>query len=243
MKNNAKQKSKTNENVRIYVNFTKKEKEALKEYTLWQYERWEKTKEALGGNVRDLVLIGFLGFNAAFPIFAQLTITYKEVNGEKIEVEKLQGLESTLEEMAKFLKPNYRLDRLYRTAINMVDYVSTKWGFLRIGSQKTTSKKRRTDIMNQIREYFLNSAGCYPALKWSDGGYLVLGKQNPEKNAMCYINKILQNREKLLTYSQIHYIIYKHKLSVEAECGYILRFRKDGGNFGGVCYGKDQAVS
>lgn len=189
MKNNAKQKSKTNENVRIYVNFTKKEKEALKEYTLWQYERWEKTKEALGGNVRDLVLIGFLGFNAAFPIFAQLTITYKEVNGEKIEVEKLQGLESTLEEMAKFLKPNYRLDRLYRTAINMVDYVSTKWGFLRIGSQKTTSKKRRTDIMNQIREYFLNSAGCYPALKWSDGGYLVLGKQNPEKNAMCYINK------------------------------------------------------
>ena len=103
MKNNAKQKSKTSENVRIYVNFTKKEKEALKEYTLWQYERWEKTKEASGGNVRDLVLIGFLGFNAAFPIFAQLTITYKEVNGEKIEVEKLQGLESTLEEMAKFL--------------------------------------------------------------------------------------------------------------------------------------------
>ena len=187
-KNSAKNKSKTNEIVKVQVNFTKKEKIALKEYALWQLERWEKTKESSGGNVRDFVLVGFLGFNTAFPIFAQITINYKEVNGEKVEIEKLQNLENVLEEMTKVLKPNYRSDRLYKTAINMVDYVSTKWGFLRIGAQRTTSKKRRTEIMNQIREYFLKSSGCYPALKWSNGGYLVLGKQNPEKNAMSYIN-------------------------------------------------------
>ena len=48
--------------------------------------------------------------------------------------------------------------------------------------------------------------------------------------------------EKVLTYGKKHCIIYKHELSDEAECGYILHFRKNGGNFGGVCHGKDQAV-
>ena len=33
------------------------------------------------------------------------------------------------------------------------------------------------------------------------------------------------------------------KFSVEAECGYILTEKKDGGNFSGVCLGLDQAVS
>lgn len=40
-----------------------------------------------------------------------------------------------------------------------------------------------------------------------------------------------------------HCIIYEHELSDEAECGYILTENKDGGNFSGVCHGKDQAVS
>ena len=40
-----------------------------------------------------------------------------------------------------------------------------------------------------------------------------------------------------------HYIIYEHELSDEAECGYIPTENKDGGNFSGVCHGKDQAVS
>ena len=49
--------------------------------------------------------------------------------------------------------------------------------------------------------------------------------------------------EKVLTYGKKHCIIYKHELSDETKCGYILRFRKGGGNFSGVCHGKDQAVS
>ena len=47
----------------------------------------------------------------------------------------------------------------------------------------------------------------------------------------------------MLTSIGNHCIIYEHELSDEAECGYILHFRKDGGNFSGVCHGKDQAVS
>ncbi len=47
----------------------------------------------------------------------------------------------------------------------------------------------------------------------------------------------------VLTYSDKRYIIYEHELSDETECGYILHIRKGGGNFGGVCHGKDQAVS
>ena len=41
----------------------------------------------------------------------------------------------------------------------------------------------------------------------------------------------------------MRYIIYEHELSVEAECGYIPTEMWDGGNFSGVCHGKDQAVS
>ena len=47
----------------------------------------------------------------------------------------------------------------------------------------------------------------------------------------------------MLTYGYKHCIIYKHELSVEAKCGYIFTETRDGGNFGGVCHGKDQAVS
>jgi len=46
-----------------------------------------------------------------------------------------------------------------------------------------------------------------------------------------------------LTYGRKHCIIYKHELSVETECGYILTESENGGNFSGVCHGKDQAVS
>ena len=49
--------------------------------------------------------------------------------------------------------------------------------------------------------------------------------------------------QKLLTSKGNHCIIYEHELSDETECGYILTENKDGGNFGGVCHGKDQAVS
>ena len=55
------------------------------------------------------------------------------------------------------------------------------------------------------------------------------------------INK--EKLKKILTSIGNHCIIYEHELSDEAECGYILRENKDGGNFGGVCHGKDQAVS
>ena len=47
----------------------------------------------------------------------------------------------------------------------------------------------------------------------------------------------------MLTYGEKHCIIDEHEFSDETECGYILQFRKNGGNFSGVCYGKDQAVS
>ena len=47
----------------------------------------------------------------------------------------------------------------------------------------------------------------------------------------------------MLTSANNHCIIDEHELSDEAECGYILTENKDGGNFGGVCHGKDQAVS
>ena len=47
--------------------------------------------------------------------------------------------------------------------------------------------------------------------------------------------------KKVLTYGYKRYIIFKHvKFCVEAKCGYILT---GGGNFRGVCFGKDQAVS
>ena len=49
--------------------------------------------------------------------------------------------------------------------------------------------------------------------------------------------------EKVLTYGKKHCIIYKHELSDEAECGYILTESENGGNFSGVCHGVDQAVS
>ena len=49
--------------------------------------------------------------------------------------------------------------------------------------------------------------------------------------------------KKMLTTAGNHCIIYEHELSDEAECGYILTENKDGGNFSGVCHGKDQAVS
>ena len=55
------------------------------------------------------------------------------------------------------------------------------------------------------------------------------------------INK--EKFKKILTSIGNHCIIYEHELSDEAECGYILRENGDGGNFGGVCHGKDQAVS
>ena len=57
------------------------------------------------------------------------------------------------------------------------------------------------------------------------------------------ICKILQICKKVLTYGNKGCIIDKHELiSVEAKCGYILTEMWNGGNFGGVCYGKDQAV-
>ena len=46
----------------------------------------------------------------------------------------------------------------------------------------------------------------------------------------------------MLTQAQKRCIIDKHELSVETKCGYILTEVRNGGNFGGVCYGKDQAV-
>lgn len=57
------------------------------------------------------------------------------------------------------------------------------------------------------------------------------------------ICKILQIWKKVLTYGNKGCIIDKHELiSVEAKCGYIPTEMWNGGNFGGVCYGKDQAV-
>ncbi len=74
--------------------------------------------------------------------------------------------------------------------------------------------------------YFLNCEKKLP--------YIILQNLRNCKN--------LQNCKNVLTYGKKRCIIYEHELSVEAKCGYILQFRKDGGNFGGVCYGKDQAV-
>ena len=39
-----------------------------------------------------------------------------------------------------------------------------------------------------------------------------------------------------------NYIIYAHEKSVEVECGYNPTEIGIGGNFGGACHGKDQAV-
>jgi len=64
-----------------------------------------------------------------------------------------------------------------------------------------------------------------------------------QKNIIKFHIKTGKNGKNLLTYGYKRCIIYKHELSEEAECGYILRIRKNGGNFGGVCHGKDQAVS
>ena len=47
----------------------------------------------------------------------------------------------------------------------------------------------------------------------------------------------------MLTSLNNHCIIDEHEISDETECGYILTEYKDGGNFSGVCHGKDQAVS
>ena len=45
-----------------------------------------------------------------------------------------------------------------------------------------------------------------------------------------------------MTYGLKHCIIYEHELSDDVECGYITTENRDGGNFNGVCHGKDQAV-
>ena len=56
-------------------------------------------------------------------------------------------------------------------------------------------------------------------------------------------SKILQICKNVLTYGHGRCIIIKHEIkSVEAKCGYIPTEIWNGGNFGGVCYGKDQAV-
>lgn len=196
--NTTRKKRKTNTNVKVYIQFTKKERESLLLYCLWQYQNWKKSKKNLENNLKDVALVGYLGFDAAFPIFARIYVVEEEQDGQKVQKEKMQSLESVLEEVARFLKSNYRGDRLYRTSINMVDYVSTKWGFLRICPEKTTSRKRRTELMNQIRDYFLHSAGSYPALRWGTNGYLVLGKKDPEKAAMKYIKKYKKLKEEYL---------------------------------------------
>ena len=46
-----------------------------------------------------------------------------------------------------------------------------------------------------------------------------------------------------MTEQKKSYIIFKHELSDEVKCGYILTKTKNGGNFDGVCHGEDQAVS
>ena len=63
---------------------------------------------------------------------------------------------------------------------------------------------------------------------------------------MYYVNYDYGNKKNYqnwLTDGKKHYIIFEHEFSDEAKCGYILTKKKDGGNFGGVCHGKDQAVS
>ena len=46
-----------------------------------------------------------------------------------------------------------------------------------------------------------------------------------------------------MTEHKKRYIIFKHELSDEVKCGYILTEVGNRGNFDGVCHGKDQAVS
>lgn len=207
MKDNAK-KSKANESVKVYANFTKAERESLIKYLLRQYEISFKDE------ITDFVLIGFLGFNTAFPVFSRVIKTSRKVNGKINIYNKMQSIESTLKELIQFLNPNYENDILYKTSINMVDYVSIKWGFLRICPYKTTSKRRRTELMNEIREYFLSTAGCYPALKWENGGYLLLGSKNPEQRAKRYINsdKVLKKEyENSLEENPVEFLKKKFK--------------------------------
>ena len=52
-----------------------------------------------------------------------------------------------------------------------------------------------------------------------------------------------KNLKNWLTSKANHCIIDEHEISDETECGYILTEIKGGGNFSGVCHGKDQAVS
>lgn len=182
MKSNT-EKNKQGLELKVCAKFTKAERENWIRYLKWQLENSKKP------NVKDVVLVGVLGYDTSLPIYARVTTAKIKVGGKEKTVEMIQRIESVLEEMVSFLKPNYSNDRLYRISINMVDYVSLRWGFIKICSRKTTSKRKRTPTMEKVRDYFLWSAGSYLALKWGIDGYLVLGKENPKNRALEYIKR------------------------------------------------------
>ena len=80
-------------------------------------------------------------------------------------------------------------------------------------------------------------------IKYFGIDFYILTWNNTKQSWIVTFWEISGNNSKSLTELKKQYIIYKHELSDEVKCGYILTEMRNGGNFNGVCHGKDQAVS